>query len=363
MGGLLPYTLREDFLIRRSPAATMCDKSSYRNQKGVVQALFGLCLTEDNNEDVLYIFKARFEPKYVRGQPISSYSQLRVCIGQFIRFCVIYKVVNKEDVWKKGELFLAVASLKMVKLFISSYQLRASPCTVLTKGIHLKTAARHGEYHFRDSRDQLNGSLCGVTVDYLRNICAAEKTETRRGAARMQKEDARIELGKLLTGADFRNFTNYAMENLKSSRRAVEGSLASQGDSAASEEKLIDKIRQNQGIICKWCILFAGLVVFTGNGQLPHAYVQLQVPTQVDAAIRTWTDDAGPSFAKSLEKTRRAAAYGRVSFSVKTREFMMFHLKVVRPALLLNTSLDPRSSSTIRSLLSHTKTGDPYRVG
>ena len=85
-----------------------------------MQAYYGLCLTEDNNEDLRYIFKARFEPKYIRGQPISSYSQLRVCIGQFIRFCVVYKVVNIEDVWKKGELFRAVANLKMVKLFISS---------------------------------------------------------------------------------------------------------------------------------------------------------------------------------------------------------------------------------------------------
>jgi hypothetical protein len=153
-------TLREDFLSRRSPAASMRDKSPYRSEKGVVQAYHGLILTEDNNEDVRFVFKARFEPKHVRGQPLTSYLQLRICVGQFVRFCVVYRVLNVEDVWKPGSLFRAVGNLKMVKLFISSYQLRASPCTVLTKGIHLKTIALHGEDYFRDLRDGMNRSLC-----------------------------------------------------------------------------------------------------------------------------------------------------------------------------------------------------------
>jgi hypothetical protein len=95
-----------------------------------------------NNADLLYFYKMCYEAKFVRGQPITTFYQLRAVAGQFIRFAVVCGDIRAKEVSEAGSVFTAITNLKTVKGFVSYFQLRCASSTVLNKAFNLKTLPR-----------------------------------------------------------------------------------------------------------------------------------------------------------------------------------------------------------------------------
>jgi hypothetical protein len=277
----------------------------------------GLVVNHENNEDMLFIYRHKYEAKAVRGQSLSSYEQMRGCVGQFLRFAVVCGLVPLARACDAGHLFSAVLSMDAVQAFISYFQLRCSASTVLAKAFHLRTVSKYAERFYSSvTIDERCRTKAALMTDYLTGACSAEKYESRRGTARMRSEDMRMASGRLLVGDDFRSFGEAAEKCLTSIMRGGER-----------------HVRQNSGLRSRWCIAFVGLLVFYGGGQRPQVYAQLQEPEDLDVALRRWATDKRVTLAALLEKRPRQTGYSKVSFPSRTRTIFEFHLRVVKPAI------------------------------
>jgi hypothetical protein len=351
-----------DYLI--SVPASFCDSTSLDASMRVSQERLvrgevsyrGLHVSHENNEDIHFIFKHKFEAKSVRGQSLSSYEQLRACAGQFLRFAVVCGLVPLSRGCDSGRLFYSVLSMDVVQAFLAYFQLRCSASTVLAKAFHLRTISRYAERFYSSlAMDDGNKARAALMTDYLTSACSAEKCEARRGTARMRSEERRIETGKLIAGVDFKRFGKIAEDCLRSIIRSGERA-----------------IQQNSKLRSKWCIAFIGFLVFNGSGQRPQVYAQLQEPDNLDEAVRRWKDDDRVTVAAMLEKRPRQTGYSRVSFPGRSLAIFEFHLRTVKPAIraaVLSTETETerrakwqreRGEDVDNPLLLDTRTGEGY---
>jgi hypothetical protein len=351
-----------DYLI--SVPASFCDSTSLDASMRVSQERLvrgevsyrGLHVSHENNEDIQFIFKHKFEAKSVRGQSLSSYEQLRACAGQFLRFSVVCGLVPLSHGCDSGRLFYSVLSMDVVQAFLAYFQLRCSASTVLAKAFHLRTISRYAERFYSSlAMDDGNKARAALMTDYLTSACSAEKCEARRGTARMRSEERRIETGKLIAGVDFKRFGKVAEDCLRSIIRSGERG-----------------IQQNSKLRSKWCIAFIGFLVFNGGGQRPQVYAQLQEPDNLDEAVRRWKDDDRVTVAAMLEKRPRQTGYSRVSFPGRSLEIFEFHLRTVKPAIRAAVSSTEteterrakwqreRGEDVDNPLLLDTRTGEGY---
>jgi hypothetical protein len=351
-----------DYLV--SVPASFCDYNSLDASMRVSQERLvrgevsyrGLHVSHENNEDLLFIFKHKFEAKSVRGQSLSSYEQLRACAGQFLRFSVVCGLVPLSRGCDSGRLFYSVLSMDVVQTFLAYFQLRCSASTVLAKAFHLRTISRYAERFYSSvAMDDGNKARAALMTDYLTSACSAEKCEARRGTARMRSEERRIETGKMILGEDFKRFGKVAEDCLRSIIRSGERG-----------------IQQNSKLRSKWCIAFVGFLVFNGGGQRPQVYAQLQEPENLDEAVRRWKEDDRVTVAAMLEKRPRQTGYSRVSFPGRSLAIFEFHLRTVKPAIRAAVSSTEteterrakwqreRGEDVDNPLLLDTRTGEGY---
>jgi hypothetical protein len=367
-------SLDTPFLDARDKEASL-QASKDRLGKGEL-AYKGLMLSIRNNADISYIYKICYEAKFVRGQPITTFHQLRAVVGQFIRFAVVCGDVRAHDVCEAGSVFIAITNLKTVKVFISYFQLRCASSTVLNKAFNLKTLASHATTYLTSVRDEQRANSANAVRNYLCSVCRAEKMETRKGTERMRAENSRIAIETFVTGNDFLIFTNVA-------KHALNGILASATSATqTSGASAISYMTQRRQLLAKWCINFLGLVIFTGSGQRPQVYASLEIPEHFDSVCREWRAGAKPKLAAGMEKTSRVSGFESVVFPQWTHKFIHFHIAVAREAILeiTKTLRTPAARAVAtdapgeehegeniclpnppsQALLLHTETGLPY---
>jgi hypothetical protein len=322
-------------------------------------AYSGLFVSHENNKDLKFIYKHKYEAKAVRGQALTSYDQLRSCVGQYMRFAVVCGLTTLPRACDSGELFRAVLSMDAVQTFLTYFQLRCSSSTVLIKAIHLRTISQYAERFYSSTAvDESNRAKASLMSDYLTGACSAEKYESRRGTARMRSEDLRIASGRLIAGDDFRRFGEEA-----------EKSLASIMNSG------VRNVHRNSRVRARWCISFVGLLVFYGGGQRPQAYAQLQAPDDLEGSLRRWAEDQRVTLATQLENRPRQTGYSKNSFPGRTLKIFEFHLRVVKPAIreavvVVQTETERRAAwqhergeDVDNPILLDTRTGEGYVPG
>jgi hypothetical protein len=345
--------LDSQFFDPRSKEAAM-QGSSERIKLGEV-SYRGVKVNHENSSDVQFVFKSRWEAKALRGQPVTSYDQFRAAVGQFVRFAIVCRSIPLSTAWQAGQLFQAVIQQDLVDVFLSYFQLRCSASTVLSKAFHLRALCQYAERYFATiSPDAGQKARSELMTDYLTGICAAEKSEGRKGTSVMRREEYRIEMGKLVPSKDFRRFARIAEARLED--------IMLHGTDINSNERLLSK----------WCINFVGMLLFEGGGQRTQVYTQLQEPEDLSSAIRSWKAGLPVTLAALLEKRPRQVGYSKVRFKTDTARFFEFHLKTVNPAIRLATrplpshgdideSDDLTPDSDIKPILLHSRTGHPYK--
>jgi hypothetical protein len=345
--------LDSQFFDPRNKEAAM-QGSSERIKLGEV-SYRGVKVNHENSSDVQFVFKSRWEAKVLRGQPVTSYDQFRAAVGQFVRFAIVCRSIPLSIAWQAGQLFQAVIQQDLIDVFLSYFQLRCSASTVLSKAFHLRALCQYAERYFATvSPDAGQKARSELMTDYLTGICAAEKSEGRKGTAVMRREEYRIEMGKLVPSKDFRRFARIAEERLED--------IMLHGTDINSNERLLSK----------WCINFVGMLLFEGGGQRTQVYTQLQEPEDLSSAIRSWKAGLPVTLAALLEKRPRQVGYSKVRFKTDTARFFEFHLKTVNTAIRLATRPlpsqgdidecdDSAPDSDIKPILLHSRTGHPYK--
>jgi hypothetical protein len=322
-------------------------------------AYSGLIISHENNEDLLFIYRHKYEAKAIRGQAVTSYDQLRSCAGQYMRFAIVCGLTTLPRACDSGELFRAVLSMDAVQTFLTYFQLRCSASTVLIKAIHLRTLSQYAErFYSTVSVDDSCRAKASLVSDYLTGACSAEKYESRRGTARMRSEELRIAAGRLIAGDDFRRFGEEAEKSLASIMNGGVGN-----------------VRRNSRVRARWCISLVGLLVFYGGGQRPQAYAQLQEPDDLEGSLRRWAQDRRVTLATQLEKRPRQTGYSKISFPGRTLKIFEFHLRVVKPAIreavtVVQTETERRAAwqrergeDVDNPILLDTRTGEGYVPG
>ncbi len=107
----------------------------------------GLLVNAGNCEDVQEIFENNWKSKRSLGQPISSYDQFRVAVGQLCRFAVATNVCSPHGLYNKGSVYALMTNSPAVKAFIGYFQIRSTAGTVMCKAMHLVQLAK-GAYTF-----------------------------------------------------------------------------------------------------------------------------------------------------------------------------------------------------------------------
>jgi hypothetical protein len=152
---------------------------------------------------------------------------------------------------------------------LSYFQLRCSASTVLSKAFHLRVLCQYAEKYFASlSSDVGLQAKSALMEDYLTGICAAEKSESRKGTSFLRREEYRIDMGKLVPFKDFKRFSRITEERLED--------IMLHGTD----------IRDNGRLLSKCCINFPGMLLFEGCGQRTQVYTKLQEPDDLSSAIR-----------------------------------------------------------------------------
>ena len=95
---LLPH----DFF---SPSEARMEEMS-RVQKGT-PAYQALPTDGTNCEDMLHIYRLKYEPKKNMGHPSTAYDQFRTAVGQYLRLFVASNVVDVNLLYEEGKFFTA----------------------------------------------------------------------------------------------------------------------------------------------------------------------------------------------------------------------------------------------------------------
>ncbi len=169
-------------------------QNTSRVRKGKI-AYQGLSVSEKNSEDMKSMFNVGWQAKVSLGQPITTYDQVRVVIGQFARFCVAASLCDVADLWKEGALFNLSCSMDASRAFLNYFQIRGAAGTVMCKAMHLKTMAHYADSHFAKNGAVKNRGMLSAISEYLTSVSRANKTESRRQAANSKVRGGKNNVG------------------------------------------------------------------------------------------------------------------------------------------------------------------------
>jgi hypothetical protein len=316
----------------------------YRSRQSS-QIYAALRMNEENNEDIAEIFKKQWAAKAIRGQPLNSYAQFRVCVGQLARFCATLKLVKVEDICERGSILRLVCELEIVQGFVGFWQARAVSSTVYSKVTQLKALVHEAWTFFSRTGDDVRRSKTRDVHEYVLSVATAEKTESRRLASGRRDVNVRALDGKLFLPRDFAHCIDNASGKLSGIMDSARSTLGARGRSG-----LFAEFRRCPDLVRKWNINFMALLLLTAGGQRSQVFGQLRSPDELTLAEMRRVLASGSASAHSatlprcerdrffalgvvLEKRVRNARMPDVLFPSLTFPFVEFHCKYVRPAI------------------------------
>lgn len=315
-----------------------------------------LKLNETNNSDMSRMFTLTYEAKRNAGQPISSYEQFKVVVGQYARFCCVAGKVDAKNLWKEGQLFSAVADMDSVRAFMQYFQLRGMHTTNTSKAHHLRNLCHAAEIYFTGGDE--NAAVLRRRVlecaQYLNSVFNAEKTRGRQMSRLRQDVHERIARVAILLPADFVKLQTTATKKMKVVMKLYAAEASKNGDDAAC--KHLDE----KNLISAFCINFQSALMLCGGGQRPQVYTQLLVPSNFDLRSIGTGDDSFFELSAVHEKTTRSLDIPNVLFSSKVANFLKFYVLIIRRFLVNKLGVD-ESETSRRHLLMDTRTGGMLR--
>lgn len=332
-------------------------KETEKVKRGL-SAYNGVPINESNSEDMARIYETSFLSKIQLGQPRGAYDQFKTTTGQFVRMCISLRLADRLNFYKKGQLFVAIANMKAVQAFTSYFQIRSSSGTVCGKSRHLGKLASHAEIYFSGREDEMKGRV-GQVREFLLSCASAHKTFSRLEARKRRNFEERLERMVLLLPADFDRLIGECTKELKDMVRTC-GRWFRRGNRAS----LFSRMIETKGFISKWCLYMIALCVLMGGGQRPQVYGQLQVPSMVDIKeMEMQAKNHGFFELKTiLEKTLRSSDIPNVIFPALLLNYVKFHARIVRPAILKKLDICIANPSLRNeSLLIDTRNGYPLQ--
>lgn len=329
-------------------------KLSEKLEKGK-SGYVGLALTPKNNADMKEMFNIRWKSKADLGQPLSTYDQFRIAVGQYARFAVAAELCKAELLCEKGGLYRIACSMDAMQAFIRHFDLRGAAGTVMNKAFHLHRLCVFADSYFARNNDRERQGKIECISEYLHSTQKAFKTESRKMATLRKSEENRIGSGAYLTEQDIQMYANKSLNVLHEIILQYKEIYKDKG-----HDGVISSIQERRGLINKWCLNFISALMLHGGGQRPQVYTILEAPSKIDLPLlRNAAKESNAFTVKvSHEKRVRSVDLPQVIFPRQVYKSFSFHVNYILPALNSKLKLeadDPRH----RCLLLHTKTGNP----
>jgi len=274
----------------------------------------GLILTQLNNGDMRKIYNISWKSKADLGQPLGTYHQFRIVVGQYARFSVAAKLCSAHDLYRKGALCDILCNLPAVQAFIRYFEIRSAAGTVMNKAFHLIRLCKFAESHFSESgRSEKKGNIVSV-MTYLQTVAKAFKTESRRQASIRKESDMRVGSGMYLTENDITLYANNALDILNDMLESCRSVYAEKG-----AEGVTGMMTSTNKMLNKWCINFLSALTLHGGGQRPQVYTMLEAPSKMDFVdMRESVKSTGVfSIRVSFEKRVRCVDLPQVLFLMR----------------------------------------------
>ena len=314
----------------------------------------GVLVTPQNNPDMKCIYEISWKSREDLGQPMGTFEQFRVVVGQYARFAIASGMFRPSQLCKKGTLCDALCSLPAVQAFIRYFEIRSAAGTVMNKAFHLLRLARYATTYFTERNCSVQQGQIQNIIEYLKGVARVFKSESRRQASLRKEEEARDGSGLYLQEGDMVMFANKSVDELNDLIHSAKRAFREGGNSAVEEFLLSDK-----KIINKWNLNFLSALMFHGGGQRPQVYALLEAPSSVD--LVSMVEDARKNgvfhLRLSFEKRARYVDLPNVIFPRVLYRPVKFHVNHVLPTLYKKHGIeveDPRR----KCLLLHTETGD-----
>ena len=221
-------------------------------------------ISEENNEVIAEMFKKKWAAKAIRGQPLNSYAQFRVCVGQLARFCATLNLVKAEDLCERGAILRLVCEIEIMEGYVGFWQARAASSTVYSKVTQLKILVHEAWTFFGRTGDDVRRNKTRDVHEYVLAVATAEKTESRRLASGRRDVNVRAIEGKLFLPRDFAHCIDNAMGKLSGIMDSARSILGARGRNG-----LFAEFRRCPDLVRKWNINFIALLLFTAGGSAP----------------------------------------------------------------------------------------------
>ena len=314
----------------------------------------GVSVTPQNNPDMKCIYEISWKSREDLGQPMGTFEQFRVVVGQYARFAIASGMFRPSQLCKKGILCDALCSLPAVQAFIRYFEIRSAAGTVMNKAFHLLRLARYATTFFTERNCSVQQGQILNIIEYLKGVARVFKSESRRLASVRKEEEARDGSGLYLQEGDMVMFANKSVDELNDLIHSAKRVFRERGNSGVEEFLLSDK-----KIINKWNLNFLSSLMFHGGGQRPQVYTLLEAPSSID--LVSMMDEARKNgvfhLRLSFEKRVRYVDLPNVIFPRMLYRPVKFHVNHVLPTLYKKHGVeveDPRR----KCLLLHTETGE-----
>lgn len=314
----------------------------------------GLVLNPQNNNDMREMFNIRWKSKADLGQPLGTFEQFRIVVGQYSRFVVAAGLCTANSLCERGCLYRVACSYSAIQAFIRHFDLRAAAGTVMNKAFHLHRLCAFADAYFGRVHNAEKQGNIDVIAEYLQGAQKAFKTESRKMATLRKAEETRIGSGCYLTEQDIQLYGNKAIDILHD--------IVDQFREVHSEKGhggVVEELASTKGLLNKWFINFVSALMLHGGGQRPQVYTILQAPKKIDLSVlrKSAKETTAFTIKVSCEKRLRAIDLPEVLFPRKVFKSLNFHVNYVLPALHMKLNI-PEEDPRTRCLLLHTKRGE-----
>lgn len=348
-----------DLALARDPGFFTSDEARMKESRRCVgkgsAAYSGLKVNRYNCVDLNEIYALRYRTKELMNMASgSSFKLLQSVVGQFLRWCISAKRLERREGWKEKALFRQLAKEDLVQVFVNHFITGASSSTVASKCNALHIVTKYATLKFNDDSTRLR--IARVAL-YLTSTFNAAKSKYREDARQKQNADDRVKEHKIVTSEQTKKGIRLAKAVMDDIIDSYHVRLAEEGQKGA-----LRWLVKTQGLIQKWGLNFLALLTLTGGGQRPQAYARLQCPSRkvLDTVYeKVQVAEEAITVKTFKEKTARALDIPGVVFPIMVLPYIAFHVDVVR-RILIHRRREKPSEIFLKNqpLLLHTRSGE-----
>ena len=213
---------------------------------------------------------------------MNTYRKFLVAVGQIVRVRIELKKLQKETLWKPGELFKIASNISFFTYVMKYFGRCSTHATMMNEAAQFVRIVSSA-YAFIGAKPTNHGNQVAKFAMLEKINCVSRLL--RRGPStnktialrlkRVSKEDwHRCTLGKFINEDMFDQMRSVALSALQGMLRTVNDIFERKAffETASKRRVFEEFVLKNQTILGKWSVKFLALILLYGNGQRTQVY-------------------------------------------------------------------------------------------